>query len=158
MRRKDREINSKTEIEAIIGRCPILIIGLADENQPYAIPVNFVYKKEDKVFYFHSAKEGRKIDLINTNNNCCFTLYNDMGVDHGDVPEKTTNYYESIMGTGKIIEVVDLSEKRLVVELLMARYGYENYPNVDETTLNKTYFGKIIIDSISGKANRRKTG
>ena len=66
MRRKDREISDYSEIIRIIESCSVCRLGLMDENEAYIVPMNFGYIVENKelTLYFHSAKEGRKIDLM----------------------------------------------------------------------------------------------
>ena len=62
MRRKDKEIKDKFEIETIINRAEVCRIGLSDDNMPYVIPVNYGYR--NNCLYIHSASEGKKIDII----------------------------------------------------------------------------------------------
>ena len=66
MRRQDREIKDPEKILSIIAACPYCHLGFSDQGKPYVVPVNFGYTVEDgrTVFYFHGAREGRKIDLI----------------------------------------------------------------------------------------------
>lgn len=65
MRRKDREITDSLRIADIINRCTCCRIGFYDDGEIYVVPLNFGYEVKDDsyVFYFHGAKEGRKIDL-----------------------------------------------------------------------------------------------
>jgi nitroimidazol reductase NimA-like FMN-containing flavoprotein (pyridoxamine 5'-phosphate oxidase superfamily) len=53
MRRKEREITGIDEIEAIISRCDVCRIALADDNLPYIVTMNFGYSggAEKKVFF-----------------------------------------------------------------------------------------------------------
>ena len=66
MRRKDREITDEAKIDEIISRCNCCRIGFNDSGEVYIVPLNFGYVKQDgrRTFYFHSAKDGRKIDLV----------------------------------------------------------------------------------------------
>lgn len=56
MRRKEKEIKSKQEIEKIINDAQIIRLALIDDLVPYIVPLNFGYK--DNVFYVYSAKEA----------------------------------------------------------------------------------------------------
>ena len=76
MRRKDKEIADKKEIESIIERANVCRIGLSENNLPYVVPVNFGYKNNN--IYFHSAPMGKKIDILKKNNNICFEI----DIDH----------------------------------------------------------------------------
>ena len=62
MRRTDKEIKDRQQIDAIIKKANCCRIGLVDGIYPYIIPVNFAVNNNH--LYFHSAKEGKKIDIL----------------------------------------------------------------------------------------------
>ena len=65
MRRQDREVLQPEQIDAIIESCDCLRLGLNAEDGAYIVPLNFAYVPgKPAKFYFHSAKEGRKVDMI----------------------------------------------------------------------------------------------
>ena len=76
MRRKDRQIINFNEIYDIIMRCDICRIALNNEGYPYILPLNFGVSVENEklVFYFHSALEGKKLELIEKDNRAGFEL------------------------------------------------------------------------------------
>ena len=43
MRRSEREITNRTEIDAIIRSCQVCRVGLADGIEPYIVPMSFGY-------------------------------------------------------------------------------------------------------------------
>ena len=68
MRRQDREISDFSEIIRIIESCDCCRLGFVDNREAYIVPLNFGYeiKGSDLTLYFHSAKEGRKINQNRT--------------------------------------------------------------------------------------------
>ena len=66
MRRKEKEIVEKSEIEAVISKASVCRLGMAEEGMPYVVPLCFGY--ENNTLYFHSAKEGKKVDILKKNN------------------------------------------------------------------------------------------
>ncbi|MFC1532217.1 pyridoxamine 5'-phosphate oxidase family protein [Thermodesulfobacteriota bacterium] len=62
MRRKEKEITKKSEIEAVINKALVCRVGLSDNNFPYIVPLCFGY--QDNTIYIHGALEGRKIDIL----------------------------------------------------------------------------------------------
>ena len=68
MRRKDRQVMDRTLISGMLDMTEILHIAIKNEPYPYIVPVNFGYEWQGDtlVFYFHSAKEGMKLDLLRT--------------------------------------------------------------------------------------------
>ena len=81
MRRKDKEITDESEIESIIRNSLVCRLGLADNSTPYIVPLCFGYK--DNRLYFHSAKEGRKIEILKRNNEVCFEFDDNLEVKAG---------------------------------------------------------------------------
>lgn len=58
MRRADKEIKSKNEIEKVLREAEVLRISFSEDNRPYLVPMNFAYR--DSCIYLHSAPEGRR--------------------------------------------------------------------------------------------------
>ncbi|MDR0754350.1 MAG: pyridoxamine 5'-phosphate oxidase family protein, partial [Prevotellaceae bacterium] len=76
MRRKDKEITNIEDKINIIDQCKVCRLGLSENNKPYIIPLNYGYSFENNMLtlFFHSAKEGKKIDIIIKNNSACFEI------------------------------------------------------------------------------------
>ena len=43
MRRKDREITDIEELLAVVSRCKVCRLAMAENNRPYVVPLNFGY-------------------------------------------------------------------------------------------------------------------
>src|SRR5574344_233462 len=73
---KTLEHTSLEDIEAIIRKCDICFVGMADaEGTPYVLPMNFGYS--DGCIYLHSAQEGRSISILKKNPKVCITFSTD---------------------------------------------------------------------------------
>ena len=59
------DANTK-QILKITKRGVLSVLG--DDGYPYGIPINYYYDENDNAIYFHSAKEGHKLDAIKQNN------------------------------------------------------------------------------------------
>jgi len=70
MRRSEREIKDTGEIEAVIRQAQVCRVAFAAGDSPYIVPVSFGY--QDSCLYFHSAPEGRKMDILRLNPRVCF--------------------------------------------------------------------------------------
>lgn len=62
MRRKDRGITDRTEVEAILDEAQVCRIGLSDGKDPYVVPVCFGYGNGS--VYIHAACEDTKLALL----------------------------------------------------------------------------------------------
>ena len=72
MRRSEKEITDKLAIEKIINASLVCRLALSDGNQPYIVPLCFGY--QDRTLYFHSALEGKKIDILKKINALALSL------------------------------------------------------------------------------------
>ncbi len=148
MRRKDKEITDKKEIENILKKSQICRIGMVDGDKPYIVPVNFGYKHD--TLFFHTALEGRKIDLMKKNPNICFE------VDHIEKFKKAklacdwSIEYKSVIGEGRAKLLYDPEEKKKGLDMIMAQYSGRTFEYPVEN-LEKTLVIKVIIDKMTGK-------
>jgi nitroimidazol reductase NimA-like FMN-containing flavoprotein (pyridoxamine 5'-phosphate oxidase superfamily) len=148
MRRKEKEITSLEEIEEIVKKSKVCRIGLVDGDEPYILPVCFGY--EGNSLYFHSAPEGRKIDLIRRNNRACFEIDTDVEIISGEKPCDWTARYRSVIGTGRAFILEKNEEKRHGLSVIMRQYS----PNISELRFEKlgsVAVVKIEVDRITGK-------
>lgn len=65
MRRKEREICDPEEMESIISRACVCRLAMCEGYAPYVVPLCFGY--EGEYLYFHSATEGRKLEILKKN-------------------------------------------------------------------------------------------
>jgi nitroimidazol reductase NimA-like FMN-containing flavoprotein (pyridoxamine 5'-phosphate oxidase superfamily) len=148
MRRADKEITSKAAIEGIISRSLVCRLALADENQPYIVPLCFGYK--DNSLYFHSAEQGKKIDIIKKNNRVCFEFDVDSEVIKADKACEWGMQYKSVVGFGQASFLEDSESKRRALDIIMKQYSGESsaYP---EAKLKHTVIIKVDIQHMTGK-------
>ena len=149
VRRTDREIKDKEEMEAIIQQAQVCHVGLSEKDEPYVVPMDFGYK--DNCLYFHCAKEGKKLDIIRKNNNVCF----EVDIDHQmtkpeNKPCGWDAKYRCVIGFGKAYFIEDFKEKAKALNVLIQHYGADSYEIADEI-LNKVGIIKIEISSMTGK-------
>ena len=148
MRRKEKEITDIKDIEEIILKAKVCHLGLSLDDTPYVVPLSFGYK--DKTIYFHSAKQGKKTDILKQNNKVCF----EFDIDHELVKaEKGCNWgmkFRSVIGFGKAYFIEDMEEKQKALDIIMQNYSDQTFEFL-EKRLNNTLVGKIEIDQITGK-------
>ena len=75
---------------------------LAGQHSGAADPV-FLYAVEDGAFtfYCHSAKEGKKLDVIRKNASVAFEMDCQKALQHGETSCTHSYYYASVLGEGK---------------------------------------------------------
>ena len=156
MRRKDREVTDPMRIADIISRCTCCRIGFYDDGEVYILPLNFGYMAKDNtyVFYFHGAKEGRKMDLIHKNPKVGFEMDTDFAVYAKEKSDAACNYtarFQSIIGNGIVSMVSELEEKKLGLSLLMEHNAGKQEWNFDEKRVNAVAVFKLEVTKMSCK-------
>jgi hypothetical protein len=158
MRRKEREITDRHEIEQVLTKAQILRLGINEKGRPpYIVPVNFGYR--DGVIFFHSSYDGKKMELIAKDPVVSFEAEADATIV---APEKRTRAcdwgvaYRSVMGNGSATILTDTDEKREALRIIMTGVA----PDVDPSTftfpneiLTITAVVKIEVEQMTGKKN-----
>jgi len=148
MRRVEKEITERGEIDEIMDRAQVCRIAMCYGDRPYIVPVNFGYS--DGVLYIHSARAGRKIDILRENPNVSFEVDIDLSLVEGKVPCDYTFNYRSVVGFGRARVLHDPKEKRIGMDAIVGHYikGEASFP---DDALDKVTVVKIEISSITGK-------
>jgi len=151
MRRKDREITDRTEIINIIKKCSVCRLALFDIDYPYIVPLNFGLYYDDDIIelYFHCANIGKKLDLIEKNNNAGF----EMDTSHELILSETacgcTMGYESVIGSGRII-VVDEETKIKALDCIVSKYTGKKL-SYSEEYVKTVKILKLSVNNITRK-------
>lgn len=153
MRRSDREVTDKQELWEIIEAGKVCHVAMLDGEYPYLVPLSFgAEQKEDRlVLYFHSAKEGKKLDVLAKNPNVCFEISHQKKlVINDNVPCASGCAYVSVIGMGKAEFVTDLDEKCAALSVLMRHQSGREFTISASQAENVCVF-KIAVDSFTGK-------
>ncbi|MGP1458479.1 MAG: pyridoxamine 5'-phosphate oxidase family protein, partial [Treponema sp.] len=140
------------EMRAIIDKCKVMRLALFDGERPYIVPLNFAYKYERGkfIFYFHSAKEGKKISLLQSNPNVCLELDTAHELTAGETPCKYGYNYQSVIASGQASFVDSPAEKRAALELLLEQQTGKNFDLPEEAT-HSVAVCRIDITEITAK-------
>ena len=119
--KRERQVTDPNQILHILDTAKVLNLGLAVNDEPYVVPMNYGYKMEDGrlTLYLHSAVKGKKLDMIRANPKVFFSMDCDRMPFEGRVPCQYGLVYSSIMGRGTATLVEDVEEKKQAMSLLM---------------------------------------
>ena len=106
-------IESRDEMEKILERALVGRLWLADDGEPYVVPLNFVYA--DGRIFFHTGLEGRKLEIIKKNPRVCFEVDEQLEVVINEQACLSTAYYRSVIawGAARLLEETDEKMKAL---------------------------------------------
>ena len=156
MRRTDREVTDPKRIADVISRCSCCRIGFYDDGEVYIVPLNFGYEIKDDTYilYFHGAKEGRKIDLIQKNPHVGFEMDTDYALNEADMACGYSARFQSSIGNGIVNIVSELEEKKRGLSLLMEHNTGKREWNFDEKMLNAVAIFKLVVSKMSCKEHQ----
>lgn len=120
IRMEKRTCTDKEQIKKFLSEAQTAFLGLVDDNIPYVIPLNYVFK--DGKFYMHGANTGRKINIINKNANACFTICENYGTIADPIPANIDTAYMSVIANGPIELVTDLDEATAAMQEMLNKY------------------------------------
>ena len=156
MRRAEREVTDISEIERILNEAQVCRIALVDGEFPYLIPMCFGYTLEsgELALYFHSALQGKKMELLKKNNNAAFEIDKLGEIIPGDTACSFSASFECITGRGTI-DILNGIEKITALNSIMAKYDKSSKEHkYSEQTLNNVALLKLTADEFCCKAHK----
>lgn len=132
LRRKDREVKDINDLLQIIDKCKVCRIATQDKDGLYIVPMNFGYVYEDNqlVLFFHSAKEGRKINAFKENADICFEMDCDHQLITGEEACRFSYSYRSIVGNGRVVFIDDPEEKKYALCMFLLQNMRAMLPDI----------------------------
>ena len=153
LRRKHRAMKTPEEMELLLKRMPVGRLAVMTEDGPYIVAVNYLFFEGS--IYFHSASSGRKVEALQDDSRVCF-LVDKVGPQVlWEQGCGISQIYRSVVCFGKAEFVKNLIEKRGILEKIVQKYVPSSHPlpPMKDQNIEKTAVVRIVIESMSGKAN-----
>ena len=154
MRKAKREIKDPAELREIVERCDCCRVAMNAGVFPYIVALNYGYEFDSQgklTFYFHSAREGRKLDLLRADPHVGFELDCDHVFRHMDRGMHCTMDYRSIIGTGVVEFITDRAEMQKAVDLMLEHHQSPPGFEVTDAAAKATAFLKLTVLEMTGK-------
>jgi len=154
MRRQDREITDNGEKINIIKKCKVCRVGLSDNNVPYIVPLNYGYTFENEtlLLFFHSALEGKKLDILKNNNTACFEVDCDTALVEGEAACNYGYAFKSVIGFGKISILENHDEKIFGLNIIMKHQtDKETVFEFTQEQVQRVCVYTMVVESFTGK-------
>lgn len=149
VRKKKNEIDV-VAINSLLKNCRRGVLALnGDDGYPYAIPINFLFDKDDNKIYFHGARFGHKVDALKKCDKVCFTIYGNETFKE----ENWAPYMQSVVIFGRC-HLINSNEKTMI---LLKKFAMKYYPSealVDEEIMKcgkAAQMFEIEIQHMTGK-------
>jgi len=139
------------KIKQIIDKCDVCYIAMVDEdNMPYLLPFNFGFDKN--CIYLHSAKTGKKIDVLKINPNVCIAFSTDhlLLYQNENVACSFRMKSRSVIAYGQVKFINDYEEKIKVLNIIMKKYTGRSFTYSTPAVKNVEIF-IVPIDTVTVK-------
>ena len=158
MRRKDREVNDRALISGMLDRMEVLHIAIRNEPYPYIVPVNFGYEWQGDtlVFFFHSAREGLKLDLLRRDPHVAVNAA--VFVSYAGAPVKGHLHdYRSVTAFGVAEEIFEEDERFLHAHERLLEHNHRQMQPEDREAMHavSTWQIRCRAEDVHGKAEIR---
>lgn len=151
IRRKDRILDESRAMEILVaGEYGFLSMANVDGGG-YGIPMGYVVHENS--VYFHCAREGHKLENLNSDNRVTFTVIGKARV----ISKIFTFGYESVMAFGKIERNLPADERLMLLHMFLKKYSPEagiNGEKYIKGLFDRTELLKMKIESIRGKTKK----
>lgn len=153
MRRSDREVTDEEKIDSVIADCHCCRLGFCEDGEVYIVPLNFGYVKNDgkRIFYFHGAREGRKIDLIKRTHKAGFEMDANYQLKEGATACQYSARFISIIGNGTVDLVEDEAEKEAGLQVVMDHTTGKSGWTFSPEMLKAVSVFRLAVEKISCK-------
>ena len=170
MRLAKREITDPDALRAIVEACPIVRIGVVDNEGVFVVPMSFGYDWEEVAstpgadapagdssshprltLWLHSAREGRKAAAFDAGGRVAIEMDIQDGVISGDFACAYSYAYRSIMGSGRITREDDPARMRHALARIMAHLAPDAPTDFADNAIARTNIYRIDVDHFTGK-------
>ena len=127
-------VMTRDEMQRLLEKYSIGRLGLTFQNESYIVPVTYKYG-QGKVF-FHSARQGKKVDFIKNNSRVCFEV---------DEYEKG---WASVICYGTLTLREDIEAKKEFAEVFLGQK-----PSDELLKRMQYYIGIVQIEDMTGKCS-----
>ena len=155
MRRKDREVTDPVKIREIITACDCCRLGLWDKERAYVVPMDFGFAEKDGryAFYFHSEKEGRKIDLLRRNGWAALEMDCGHAWVTGPRACEYTARFQCVMGGGPVSLLETAEEKRAGLNAILGRMDGKDQWEMGEAALEGVCVFRLDVEELTCKVH-----
>ena len=152
MTKRERQVTDEKQILEILDKGMVLHLGLAVNDEPYVVPMNYGYTMENGklVIYLHSAVRGKKLDMMQANPKVFFAIDCDREPFEGKLPCQYGLVYSSVMGKGIATIVEDVEEKKRAMSVLMKTQTGKDF-TFDERLVSIVAVIRIDVEEYTAK-------
>lgn len=147
MRKASRQKDPAWALD-VMDRAPYLTVSMVrPDGTPYGVPLS-VARKNDRIFYFHCAFDGEKIDCLRHNPTVSLAAVSRCTPKFEKDKTNFTEYYHSAIAIGIAEEVTGREEKIEALRLICGRFlpgSMDHFEEAIERSLDMTCVVRITL-------------
>jgi len=151
MRRSDKKVTDQDELLKPLKEAEYITLALCIENKPYLATLSHGYDEKNNCIYFHSARDGRKIDILKENP----VVWGQALIDSGYQQGSCDHLYHTAQFSGTVTFVEDMAEKEHVLKIMIRHLDKTPEKIIDKqvmpSSIAKVHVGRIDIKEMTGK-------
>ena len=141
----------KLQVQTVLKNGQFCHLGIANDNIPYVVAVNFGY--DDDYLYFHGSQKGKKVDMININPNICFEVNYGGEVFSNKQACNWGTKFRSIIGNGKAELITNDEIKKTALLAIMRKYSGNNDHEFNEHVVVHTNVYRVSLKDVTARQN-----
>lgn len=160
MRRKDREVTDRAQIENMLRASSVCRLSMIADGKPYIVPLNFGYTWDDTglTLYFHTGVEGKKLDALRQNPAVCFEMDGEHGLISGGEQACRYSYaFFSVIGEGEVEFATDNTQKRQGFDVIMQHLTGKANWEYSDAHLSVAEVLRVRVQSVEGSRRLPRT-
>lgn len=149
IRRKSKQIDIELAENLLEQSIRGVLAVNGDDGYPYAIPINYLYDRENQKIYFHGARVGHKVDALKACDKVCFTVYGNESIKE----DSWASFLQSTIVFGRC-HLMEADENAITLLKQLAMKYYPNEQLADEEIMRSgkaVQLFEIEIEHLSGK-------
>jgi len=132
----------------VFDKAPFITVGMTEaDSTPYAVPLSLA-RTDEKTFFFHCAREGKKLDILRQNPRVCLSAVTKCKPTVGPKDGSFTLEFKSAIAFGVAEEVEDDEERIEALRAICERFLPQHMPAFDASiarSLGRTAIVKITL-------------
>jgi hypothetical protein len=157
-RRPEKTITDEVELLEIIDGQGFMTLAMCKDNEPYLVTVNYGYEPDKRCFYFHCARQGKKMDFMQANP----VLWGQIVEDNGYIDGECDHAFRSVEFRGRVTRLEGDDARRHAIGVMIDHLESdpaEVKKRFDKPeALAKAVVMRVDVEQMTGKKNPIKKG
>ncbi len=146
----------RSQIQIVLKNGTFCHLGMAKDNKPYVLTVNYGY--DDEFIYFHGSQKGKKVDIISKNPSVCFEVNYGGEVFSNKQSCNWGTKFRSIVGNGKAELINNEETKKKALLAIMRKYSGNNDHEFNPHVVTHTNVYRVSLKDVTAKQNHMYWG